>query len=260
MELMETLQFYRKRQGLSQVELAEALDVSRQTISKWETGTALPAAEHLLSLSKLYGVPVDALLNGAKVDSAPPEEAPEFATVAMDLPAPPPAPELTAPPRWKLVLRILAAVFVCDVIAFFMDVSLYSAGGQRGFLYFAQIFRILSCCSAGLFFAWQDRLSPVNKKTSLRIAAAALALALYTILFPARILWRLYDFVAWYGLCTPEAMFPPNAVRTFIGWTLFDELAFTCHMGLIAIFQLGRLRFSRIKRPLIPQPQAVHQA
>ena len=41
MDMKETLQFYRKHQGLSQVELAEALDVSRQTISKWETGDSL---------------------------------------------------------------------------------------------------------------------------------------------------------------------------------------------------------------------------
>ena len=62
MDLKESLSFYRKEQGLSQVELAEALDVSRQTISKWETGAALPSAENLLALSRLYGVTVDALL------------------------------------------------------------------------------------------------------------------------------------------------------------------------------------------------------
>ena len=54
MDLKESLSFYRKEQGLSQVELAEARDVSRQTISKWETGAALPSAENLLALSRLY--------------------------------------------------------------------------------------------------------------------------------------------------------------------------------------------------------------
>ena len=49
MDLKESLSSYRKEQGLSQVELAEALDVSRQTISKWETGAALPSAENLLA-------------------------------------------------------------------------------------------------------------------------------------------------------------------------------------------------------------------
>lgn len=258
MELMETLQFYRKRQGLSQVELAEALDVSRQTISKWETGTALPAAEHLLALSKLYGVPVDALLNGAKVDSAPSEEAQELAPAAMDLPAPPPAPELTHLSRKKLVLQIFAAVFVCDVIAFFMDLSVYSAVGEGGFLYFAQIFRILSCLAIGLFFAWRDRLNPVNKKTSLIISAAALALAWYPILFSTPLIWRLYDLIAWSGYYIDVPVnLPPNPFRTFIAWTLCDQIAIFSHMFLIVFFQLGRLWFSRKKRTRAPQPQTV---
>ena len=64
MDLKETLVFFRKKQGLSQIELAEALEVSRQTVSKWETGVALPSAENLLALSRLYGVPVDELLTG----------------------------------------------------------------------------------------------------------------------------------------------------------------------------------------------------
>ena len=66
MDLKETLVFFRKKQGLSQIELAEALEVSRQTVSKWETGVALPSAENLLALSRLYGVPVDDLLNSAE--------------------------------------------------------------------------------------------------------------------------------------------------------------------------------------------------
>ena len=53
MDLKENLQHFRKRQGLSQIELAEALAVSRQTISKWETGAALPSAENLAALGQL---------------------------------------------------------------------------------------------------------------------------------------------------------------------------------------------------------------
>lgn len=250
MDLKETLQHYRKRQGLSQIDLADALGVSRQTVSKWETGAALPSAENLLALSRLYGVPVDALLNGTKADSAPPEEVPE------PVPPPFPAPKLTAPHRRRLILQMLAAVLVCDAVAFLLDVSVY--GGQSGFLYFSQIFRILSCCAIGLFFAWRDRLNPVSQKTSLLIAAAALALALYPILFSTPILWRLYDFIVRDHLY-PDAVFPYNPVRTFIGWTLCDELAFTCHMGLIAVFQLSRLGFSR-GRPLAARPQPAPHA
>lgn len=54
MELYEKLIHLRKQKGLSQLKLAEELGVSRQAISKWEVGTAVPSTENLRSLSKLY--------------------------------------------------------------------------------------------------------------------------------------------------------------------------------------------------------------
>lgn len=52
----------RKQQGLSQEALAERLGVSRQAVSRWERGTALPDAENLAGLSRVLGVSADALL------------------------------------------------------------------------------------------------------------------------------------------------------------------------------------------------------
>ena len=46
-----------------QEDLAEKLDVSRQAISRWESGTAMPDANNILQLSKLFGVTTDYLLN-----------------------------------------------------------------------------------------------------------------------------------------------------------------------------------------------------
>jgi transcriptional regulator with XRE-family HTH domain len=63
MRLQDKLYQLRKGKGLSQMDLAEAINVSRQAISKWETGTALPTIENFLSLSKLYGVSVDYLVD-----------------------------------------------------------------------------------------------------------------------------------------------------------------------------------------------------
>lgn len=62
MTLEEKILLLRKRSGFSQEELAEKLAVSRQAISRWESGETQPDAEHLLSLSDLFGVTVDALL------------------------------------------------------------------------------------------------------------------------------------------------------------------------------------------------------
>ena len=42
--------------------MAEALGVSRQAVSKWETGTADPSTSNLLALAKLFGVPAEELL------------------------------------------------------------------------------------------------------------------------------------------------------------------------------------------------------
>lgn len=253
MDMKETLTFYRKRQSLSQIDLADALEVSRQTVSKWETGAALPSAENLLALSKLYGVTVDALLNGETEERAQ-EQLPELIPLAAEPPAAPPDPDLL--PRRRLILRILAVLLPCDLLFFFMDTSQYSG---RGFLTFAMLARVLTCCAVGLAFAWLDRRSPVNKRTSLIIGGAALALGLYVLLMPTPLLWRLYDLIVWTGLHTPEVLFPPISFRTLIGWTLCDSCAAFAHMLLISAFWLGRLRFSR-KRLRLAHPQPLPHA
>lgn len=61
MKLNEKLHSYRKKSGLSQQELAEQLDVSRQSVSKWETEITVPSVEKLILLSKLYNVPLTIL-------------------------------------------------------------------------------------------------------------------------------------------------------------------------------------------------------
>lgn len=53
----------RKQKGLTQMELAEKLNVSRQAISRWEVGAAVPSTDNLKVLGDLYEVPVDYLLN-----------------------------------------------------------------------------------------------------------------------------------------------------------------------------------------------------
>ena len=57
------LQQFRKANGYTQEVLAEKLSVSRQSISKWERGEAIPEIDNLMALSKLYGVTIDALLD-----------------------------------------------------------------------------------------------------------------------------------------------------------------------------------------------------
>ena len=63
MKLDEKLVYLRKEKGLTQLKVAEELNVSRQAISRWESGVAMPSTENLRHLSELYGVPVDYLIN-----------------------------------------------------------------------------------------------------------------------------------------------------------------------------------------------------
>ena len=63
MKLSDKIIKYRKSNGWSQEDFAEKLNVSRQAISRWENGTALPDAQNILQISKLFGVSADYLLN-----------------------------------------------------------------------------------------------------------------------------------------------------------------------------------------------------
>ena len=64
MNLGENISRLRAARGMSQGDLAEALDVSRQSISKWETGGAVPELDKLMKLSALFGVTLDELVTG----------------------------------------------------------------------------------------------------------------------------------------------------------------------------------------------------
>ena len=64
MSLATNLSTLRKKHGLTQMELAEKLSVSRQAISRWEVGAAVPSTDNLKILSHLYGVSVDDILKG----------------------------------------------------------------------------------------------------------------------------------------------------------------------------------------------------
>lgn len=59
----ENLIQLRKMNHMSQEELAEKVDVSRQTLSKWETGESLPDIEKSRRLAEIFGVSLDDLVN-----------------------------------------------------------------------------------------------------------------------------------------------------------------------------------------------------
>lgn len=82
MNLGENISRLRAARGMSQGDLAEALDVSRQSISKWETGGAVPELDKLLKLSALFGVTLDQLVTGEATGTPRAPEAPPAQSAA----------------------------------------------------------------------------------------------------------------------------------------------------------------------------------
>ncbi len=114
MNLGEKLIALRKENGWSQEDFAEKMEISRQAISRWENGTALPDAQNILRISKLFHVTADYLLN----DDCEGE---------TDIPMTETATEETKPLvrkkkhlRWCLIpaicLILLAAYFVMETV------------------------------------------------------------------------------------------------------------------------------------------------
>ena len=68
MNLPEKILELRKSKGLSQEQLAEQLGVSRQSVSKWETGESVPEVERLTELSRVFEVSTDYLLKSSEID------------------------------------------------------------------------------------------------------------------------------------------------------------------------------------------------
>ena len=69
MAFSDNLQFLRSRRGETQEQLAETLEVSRQSVSKWESGQSYPEMDTILRLCELYQVGLDTLMRGSVEDS-----------------------------------------------------------------------------------------------------------------------------------------------------------------------------------------------
>ncbi|MCI8914201.1 MAG: helix-turn-helix transcriptional regulator [Lawsonibacter sp.] len=122
----------RERAGISQDDLAAKMKVSRQTVSRWETGSARPSADNLAKLSQLLGVSADVLLGlrpfqEEETELTPPVEPPLTppAEIPEELPPPVEIPEELTPPAKKAVSRrvrglllvLLAALLLAAGIA-----------------------------------------------------------------------------------------------------------------------------------------------
>lgn len=87
MRFQDKLFQLRKKSGMTQAELAEALHVSRQAISKWEMGITVPDINNMISISKIFEVSIDDLINEEleieKISSLE-DKTPETAKITLD--------------------------------------------------------------------------------------------------------------------------------------------------------------------------------
>lgn len=93
MNLGENIYLMRTKKRLSQGDLADALDVSRQSVSKWENNTAVPELEKLIKMAQIFDITIDELVTGeksAEPDAAIPEkvESTEPQIIYIEKPAP----------------------------------------------------------------------------------------------------------------------------------------------------------------------------
>lgn len=145
MSLGTNISRLRAEKHLSQGDLAEALDVSRQSVSKWETDASVPDLDKLVKLSRVFGVTLDQLVTGAdpSAEEAPPREAG----------APP------APVSGRLPGRKIAGI-VLFCMAFLAFIVLTAVGGVLAGLVLAVPFAVCGviCFAArrrpGLWCAW----------------------------------------------------------------------------------------------------------
>lgn len=83
MTLEKKLVRLRKKEGMSQADVSEKLNVSRQAVSRWEAGDSRPSIENLQALCKLYNVKLDDLLDESNEEV--PIEKPECQKVECDI-------------------------------------------------------------------------------------------------------------------------------------------------------------------------------
>ena len=83
MDVGKTIYRLRSVRGMSQGDLADAMEVSRQSISKWETGASVPELEKLVKLAEIFGVSLDELVRGENAEKAAPRQQESAQTVQV---------------------------------------------------------------------------------------------------------------------------------------------------------------------------------
>ncbi len=129
MNLGENIYRCRSQRNMSQGDLADALEVSRQSVSKWENNSAVPELDKLIKMAQLFDITLDEMVTGEEKKVA--------------VPTPPPAPSPTTTTKegftgWKIVGTILLTCglllsIVCLIVSILKE-NQYGNGMRMAFL------------------------------------------------------------------------------------------------------------------------------
>ena len=100
--LGQRIREHRRRAGLSQEALARRMDVSRQAVTKWESGQSAPSTENLFRLAELFGTTVDLLLPSEDAAQQVKDKIPRSHRQSRQDPGTPAAP---GPQGWRCLCR-----------------------------------------------------------------------------------------------------------------------------------------------------------
>ncbi len=216
MTIGEKIYKLRTERNLSQGELSEMLEVSRQSISKWENGAATPDLDKIIKLSEIFGITIDELVKSNEV-SAPAEEKPQTIIIKK---------ESSFPPR-KIIGTVLLSLSLIVTV-----VLLAAGGGILGLVLSSPLILCGIICfvfkkNIGLWCAWAVFFSI---DMYLRIAtgiSSAVVLNFQTFLF----MIRGGDFV-----------------RLLLA---FAQLAVILSLVLITVFRFRKIPLESKKTPII---------
>lgn len=144
MNLGENIYRLRTEKNMSQGDLADALEVSRQSVSKWENNSAVPELDKLVKMAQIFGVSIDELVNGTATPAPPPE--PELIRAE---------PQKTVYPPVEIRPRSIPVLSVVGIVLLFLSILslilFLIFGEDHWFLYDCIFYISLPLCIASIF-------------------------------------------------------------------------------------------------------------
>lgn len=148
MSVGNNLKRFRKDKGFSQEQVSKELNISRQSISKWENDVCLPDIENITRLSKYYEVPIDNFLNGYSSDSSVSLKSKDSISPAAEV-------KLTAAKDEGLMLLAISLIcFILTPIGIVIMPIVFKRNKVKNTLYMLVYIVCLLCFIANIFMAY----------------------------------------------------------------------------------------------------------